>query len=69
VTNLTRVVEGFVHKLYMDNFFLPDLFDDLAQKKISCYGTVRLNRKVMPKDLEPKTLRFKRGDIRARDQR
>ena len=35
VTNLTREVEGFGHKLYMDNFFSsPDLFDDLAQKKI-----------------------------------
>ena len=34
VTNLTRGVEGFGHKLYMDNFFSsPDLFDDLAQKK------------------------------------
>jgi len=36
------------------------------RKKISCCGTVRLNRKGMPKDLEPKTLRLKRGDIRAR---
>jgi len=51
----------------MDNFFSsPDLFDDLAQKKISCCGTVRLNRKGTPKDLEPKTLRLKYGDIRAR---
>jgi len=34
VTNLTRGVEGFGHKLYMDNFFSSlDLFDDLAQKK------------------------------------
>ena len=27
---------------------------------------MRLNRKGMPKDLEPKTLRLKRGDIRVR---
>jgi len=28
-------VEGFGHKLYMDSFFSsPDLFDNLAQKKI-----------------------------------
>jgi hypothetical protein len=34
VANLTRAVEGFGHKLYMDNFFSsPDLYDDLAQKK------------------------------------
>ena len=51
----------------MDNFFSsPDLFDELAQKKISCCGTVRLNRKGMPKDLEPKALRLKSDDIRAR---
>ena len=67
VTNLTRGVEGVGHKLYMDNFFSsPDLFDDLAQKKISCCGTVRLNRKGMPKDLLPKTLKLKRGDLRVR---
>jgi len=66
VTNLTRGVEGFGHKLYMDFFSSPDLFDDLAQKKISCCGIVRLHRKGMPKDLKPKTLRLKRGDIRER---
>jgi len=35
VANLTRGVEGFGHKLYMDNLFSsPDLYDDLAQKKV-----------------------------------
>ena len=67
VTNLTRDVEGFGHKLYMDNFFSsPDLYDDLAQKNIFCCGTVRLHRKSMPKDLKPKTPRLKRSDIRVR---
>jgi len=67
VTNLTRRVEGVGHKLYMDNFFSsPDLYDDLIQKKIYCCGTVRLNRRGMPKDLKHKTLRLKRGDIRVR---
>jgi hypothetical protein len=67
VRNLTRRVEGVGHKLYMDNFFSsPDLFDDLAQKKIYCCGTLRLHRKGMPKDLKPQTLRLKRGDIRVR---
>ena len=34
VTNLTRGVEGFGHKMYMDNFFSsPEQFDNLAQKK------------------------------------
>ena len=51
----------------MDNLFSSrDLFDDLAQKKISCCGTVRLYRKGMPKNLKRKTLRLKRGDIRVR---
>jgi hypothetical protein len=35
------------------------LYDDLAQKQISCCGTVRLHWKGMPKDLKPKTLRLK----------
>jgi len=64
VTNLTRGVEGFGHKLYIDSFFSsPDLYDDLAQKIILCCGTVRPHRKNMPKDLRLKTLRLKRGDI------
>ena len=57
VINLTKEIEGLGHKLYMDNFLSsPDLSDDLAQKKISGCGTVRLHRKGMPKDLKPKTL-------------
>jgi len=67
MTNLTRGVEGFGHKLYMDNFFSsPDLYDDLAQKKIFCCGMVRLHRKGMSKYLKPKTLRLKCGDIQVR---
>jgi len=67
MANLTRGVEGFGHKLYMDNFFSsPNLYYDLAQKKIFCCGTVRLHRKGMPMDLKPMTLRLKRGDIRIR---
>ena len=60
-------VEGFGHKLYMDSFFSsPDLYDNLTQKKILCCGTVRPHRKNMLKDIWPKTLRLKRGDIRVR---
>jgi len=69
VANLTRAVEGFGHKLYMDNFFpSPDLYDDLAQKKIFYCGTVRLHRKGMPKNLKPKILRLKHGDSRVRSR-
>jgi hypothetical protein len=50
---MTRIVEGVGHKLYMDNFFSsPDLFNDLAQKKIYGCGTERLHRQGMPKDLK-----------------
>ena len=67
VTNLTRGVERFGHKLYTYNFFSShDLYDDLAQKTIFYCGMVRLHRKGMPKDLKPETLRLKRGDIRVR---
>jgi hypothetical protein len=53
VTNLTRGVQGFGHKLYMDNFFSsPDL---LGPKKIYCCGTVSLHRRGMPKDLKQDT--------------
>jgi hypothetical protein len=43
--DLCRRVVGVGQKLYMDNFFSsPALFDDLAMKKISSWGTVRPNR-------------------------
>ena len=63
VTSLTKAVEGFGHKLYMDRFFSsPDLYYDLEQKKKFVVG--QLDH--MPKDLRPKTQRLKRGDIRVR---
>jgi hypothetical protein len=46
----------------MDNYFSPDLFDDLATKQIYCCGTVRPNRKGMPQDLNPKRMTLKQGD-------
>jgi len=49
MTELMRKVEGRGHKLYIDNFFSsPELFDDLANKKIYCCGTVRPNKTGMP---------------------
>jgi hypothetical protein len=67
VTSLRKVLEGFGHKLYMGSFFSsPDLYDDLAQKRNLFCGTVRAHRKNIPKDLRPKTMRVKRGDIRVR---
>jgi hypothetical protein len=52
VIELTRKIQGRVHKLYMDNIFSsPELFNDLVTKQIYCCGTVRPNRKGMPQDL------------------
>jgi len=67
VRHLTCRVEGLGNKLFMDNFFsLPRLFDDLLRRKIHSCGTVRLNRKDMPSDFEPKKLKLTKGDIRVR---
>jgi len=67
VTELTRKIEGFGHKLYLDNFFSsPELLDDLANKQIYCCGTVRPNRRGMPHDLALKATKLKWGDICVR---
>jgi len=34
VSELTKNIQGRGHKLYMDNYFSPDLFNDLATKQI-----------------------------------
>jgi hypothetical protein len=66
VTGLTTRIQNFGHKLYMDNFFSsPDLFDYLHTKAINFCGTVRPNRKEMPRDFGTK-LRLKRGDLKTR---
>jgi len=60
-------VEGLGHKIFMDNYFTPPtLFDDLFQQKINACGTVRHDRRGMPRDIGPKSLKMKRGDIRTR---
>jgi hypothetical protein len=51
----------------MDNYFTsPVLFDDLFQRKINACGTVRHDRRGMPKDIGPKSLKMKKGDIVTR---
>ena len=67
VRHLTSRVEGLGHKIFMDNFFSsPRLFVDLDRRKINSCGTVRPNRRDMPRDFGPKQLKLKRGDIRVR---
>ena len=48
----------------MDNYFTsPALFEDLFQRKINACGTVCHDRRGMPQDIGPKSLKMKRGDI------
>ena len=65
MSELTKKIQGRGHKLYMDNYFSSlDLFDDLATKQIYTCGTVRPNRKGVPRDLGPR--RMTRGDLQVR---
>ena len=64
VTELTKKIKGCGHELYVTNFFSsPELFNDLAEKEIYCCGSVMPNRRGMPQDLAPKTIKLKQGDI------
>jgi hypothetical protein len=67
VLQLIRRVEGFGHKLFMDNYFSsPALFDDLLQRKINSCGTVRIDRRELPRDIRPRSMKLKRGDLVTR---
>jgi hypothetical protein len=67
VLQVIRRVEGLGHKVFMDNYFIsPALFDDLFQRKINACGTVRHDRRGMPRDIGPKYLKMKRGDTVTR---
>jgi len=67
VLQVIRRVEGMGHKIFMDNYFTsPAVFDDLFQRKINACGTVRHDRRGMPRDIGPKSLKMKRGDIATR---
>ena len=55
VANLTRGVEGFGHKLYMDNFFSsPDLFDDWYRRKFSVVGQLGYIGMACPRTSNPR---------------
>jgi hypothetical protein len=55
VRGLAVRIERLGHKLYTGNFFSsPALFDDLHTKTVYCCGTVRPNRKGMPKNFGQK---------------
>jgi hypothetical protein len=55
VTNLTRGVEGVGHKLFMNNLFSsPDLYDDLAKKKIFAVGQLGCIERACPRTSNPR---------------
>jgi hypothetical protein len=54
VLQVVRRDEGLFHKIFMDNDFTsPAVFDDLFQRKINACGTVRHDRRGMPRDIGP----------------
>jgi len=64
VLQLIRRVEGLGHKLYMDSYFSsPAIFDDVSGRKINCCGTVRNDRRGMPKDISSRAMKVKKGEI------
>jgi len=64
VLQVIQRVEGLSHKIFMDNYFTsPALVDDLFQRKINACGTVHHDRHGMPRDIGPKYLKMKNGDI------
>ena len=62
VLQVFRRVEGLGHKIFMDNYFTsPAMFGDLFQCRISACGTVRHDKRGMPRDIGQKSLKMKRG--------
>jgi len=67
VLQVIRRVEGLDHRIFMDSYSTsPALFDDLFQRKINVCGTVCHDRRGMPQDIGPKSLKMERGDIATR---
>jgi hypothetical protein len=59
VLQVIRRVEGMGHKIFMGNYFTsPALFDDLFQRKINARGTVRHERRGIPRDSGLKSLKI-----------
>ena len=62
VLQVIRRVKGLGHKIFMDNYFtLPAVFDDLFQQKTNACGIVRHDRRGIPRDIGPKSVKMKRG--------
>ena len=66
VKDLMAPIEGRHHIVNMDNFFTsPALFTDLLEKGVYARGTVRINRRLYPRDsLHPKCVKDQ-GDAKV----
>ena len=63
VFKLMKELLGKGHQLFMDNYYSsPQLFLDLIAKDTHAVGTVRMNRKHMPKAIKPKKTKMKKGE-------
>jgi hypothetical protein len=63
VLQLVRRVHNKGHKVMNNYFSTLCLADDLHNRRIGSYGTVRHNRKEMPSNFGSKHLKLKKGDI------
>lgn len=64
VLSLVQGYEDKGHIVYMDNYYsAPSLFKKLEQENIGACGTVKVNRKQMPKELLPSRLSLKKGEL------
>jgi hypothetical protein len=66
VMDLCSPMFGTNLSVYMDNFYTgTDLFKDLHIRGILACGTVRANRKGLPKDLLPKQVKLKKHEFKV----
>ena len=64
VLHLTEKIKGSDSQVYIDNFFnSPNLQQMLLKRKVYSAGTVRVNRKNMPKEGVPVDKEMERGDV------
>lgn len=57
VHKMTENLQGKGYHVYFDNFFTSEkLMNQIYKKDIYCCGTVKTNRKNLPKNLEDKKL-------------
>ena len=64
VLSLLHGYQNKGHIVYLDNFYsTPILFKRLEELNISACGTVKVNRKHMPRELLPSRLPLHKGDL------